>query len=319
MSNKVVVTGGAGFIGSHLVRFLAEEKGLEVHVVDDLSTGLESRVEKFPKGVSFHQVSIVHGDKLLEIFSGARAIFHQAAIPSVPRSVDDPVGTTLVNVQGTLEVLEAARKVGVKRVVFAASSSAYGDTEVLPKQEDMPMNPLSPYAVAKCAGETYMSIYARLHGMETVALRYFNIFGPGQDPKSDYAAVIPKFMTAALRNEPPTIFGTGKQSRDFTYIDNAVQANWLASQAGPEAWGKVMNIACGERITLLELWQSIRDLSGCDLEPEFAPKRRGDVDHSLADISRAAKLIGYRPEVTWQEGLKRAFLSYREAGAVSQG
>jgi len=237
-------------------------------------------------------------------------VFHQAAMASVPRSVAMPILTNSINTDGTLLVLESARQSGVRRVVFAASSSAYGETEVLPKVETLPATPLSPYALQKYTGEVYCRLYSELYGLETVALRYFNIFGPRQDPNSDYAAVIPLFVTAALAGRPPVIYGDGEQTRDFTYVENAVQANLLAADAD-RASGLVINIAAGKRTSLNELWRNIREIVDTDVEPRYADRREGDVRDSVADLARAAKFLGYGPGVALDEGLARTIDSFR--------
>jgi nucleoside-diphosphate-sugar epimerase len=240
-----------------------------------------------------------------------QVVFHEAAIPSVARSVDAPQATMLAGVQGTTVVLDVARRAGVKRVIFAASSSAYGDTPTLPKIEMMPSIPLSPYAASKLTGEHLMRIFAQLYGIETVSLRYFNIFGPRQDPKSEYAAVIPKFITAALRKERPVVFGDGEQTRDFCFIDNAVGANLAAAGASNKLSGEVVNIACGERTSLNQLLGHVGDLVGGRLDPEYRPTRAGDVRDSLADVGAARRLFGYRVEVDVREGLKRTFAAFQ--------
>lgn len=296
-----LVTGGAGFIGSHLVEALLAE-GHEVRVVDNFATGkLENLFPAIDK-IKLYEISITDAVVLQEAMEGVNYVFHQAAIPSVPRSVADPVTCHEVNVTGTFNVLNAARLAGVKRVVYAASSSAYGDIEGDYKQEDMAPRPLSPYGAAKLAGEYYMQVFYRVYGLETVCLRYFNVFGPRQDPKSEYAAVIPKFATAMLEGKSPTIYGDGTQSRDFTYIENTVKGNLLAvtSTIAP---GQVINLACGQRYTLLDLVDVINDYLGTNIKPTFAPPRTGDIKHSLADISKAEELLGYAPATLFKDGV----------------
>jgi nucleoside-diphosphate-sugar epimerase len=298
-----LVTGGAGFIGSHLVDGLLDE-GWQVRVLDDFSSGLEQNLVG-----SLPRIELLQGDILDEVVlaravAGADVVFHQAAIPSVPRSLEEPVRTNAVNITGTLSVLEAARQAGVRRVVFAASSSAYGDTEKLPKVEDMPANPLSPYALQKYAGEVYCRLFAQHFGLETVALRYFNIFGPRQNPDSPYSAVIPLFIRSCLRGQAARIHGDGEQSRDFTYVADAVQANLKAADA-PGGSGALVNIAQGRRTTLNELMTTIQELTGSEVPPIYGPSRAGDVRHSQADIARAQDLLGYEPVVSLREGLSR--------------
>ncbi len=297
-----LVTGGAGFIGSNIVRTLVKS-GNEVRVLDDFSTGKRENLS------GLEQVEVVEGSllerkKLEEALGGVRYVLHQAAIPSVPRSVADPLSSNEANVTGTLQLLEAARNKGVERVVYAASSSAYGDTEVLPKQESMPADPLSPYAVNKYTGELYAKVFADVYGLSTVSLRYFNIFGPFQDPASEYAAVIPKFILKLLEKEAPVIYGDGEQSRDFTYIDNAVAANLLACKSNQVGKGEVINVACGERYSLNELVAALNDIFGTAIDPAYSDPRPGDVKHSQADIARAKKLLGYEVKVGFKEGLR---------------
>ena len=300
---QALVTGGGGFIGSNIARALLE-RGDSVRVVDDFSTGREVNLE----GVDVEVVrgSIEDRDTVDRAMRDVEVVFHQAALPSVKRSVDDPVRTHAVNATGTLNVLDAARAAGVRRFVYASSSSAYGDTPVLPKREDMVPSPLSPYAVSKLAGEHYCKAFTKVYGLECVALRYFNVYGPRQDPTSHYSAVIPLFATALLTGATPTVFGDGEQTRDFTYIDNVVRANLLAAEAGPQVAGEAMNIACGERVSLNELLSAIAEVVGLeDFEAVYRDPRPGDVRDSLADISKAETLIGYVPQVRLSEGLKR--------------
>ena len=302
-----LITGGAGFIGSNLAEHLLRA-GKTVRVFDNLSTGIR---ENIPAGAEF-----VEGDlRVLEIVKraaeGVRYVLHVGAIPSVPRSVEEPLATNQVNVTGTLNVLLAARDCGVKRVVFSSSSSVYGDTPVLPKREDMTPSPLSPYAVHKITGEYYCRIFWQLYGLETVSLRYFNVFGPRQNPASEYAAVIPRFITAILNDQPPTVYGDGQQTRDFSHIENIIDANLAACEAGKEALGETFNIACGGRISLLDLIATINKIAGKKIAPKFDPPRPGDIKDSQADITKAGHLLGWRPRVDFQEGIEMAVAWYR--------
>jgi len=309
--SRYVVTGGAGFIGSHIAQTLADH-GHEVVVLDDLSTGHLHNLAGFRDRVEFVEGSICDLALLQDVFQGVDVVFHQAALASVPRSVAEPLASNEVNVTGTLKVLLAARDQKVRRVVYAASSSAYGDSEVLPKREDMPALPLSPYAITKYVDELYGKVFSDLYELPTIGLRYFNVFGARQDPQSQYAAVIPLFITRYLAGEAPLIHGDGGQSRDFTYIENVVQANLKAADAPAAADGRVYNVACGEAITVKDLCLRIRDLLGVDLEPEHGPTRVGDVRHSLADISAGRELLGYDPPVDLATGLERTVAWYRE-------
>jgi len=300
------VTGGAGFIGSHLVeRLLAD--GARVRVLDNFSTGARSNLP-FAKAFG-RRLEVVRGDirqrgVVERATRGVRVVFHQAAMRSVPRSVKDPLGANANNVTGTLHVLEAARRARVARVVYASSSSVYGDRPDLPKREDQSPAPISPYAVSKAAGEQYAAVWTRLFGVETVGLRYFNVFGPRQDPKSEYAAVIPRFILWGLRGKPLEVHGDGAQSRDFTYIDNVVEANLLAARAA-SVGGEVFNVGCGERVSLLEIIAKLETILGRRLTREHRPLRQGDVPHTLADVSKAKRLLGYSPLVPFDEGLQR--------------
>ena len=311
-----LVTGGAGFIGSNLAAGLLEG-GERVRVLDNFLTGkrenLAGLAERY--GDSFE---VVEGDlrdleTVRRAVAGASYVLHQGALPSVPRSVADPVLTNGINVGGTVNLLVASRDAGVRRVVYAASSSAYGDTPELPKRESMPPNPKSPYALQKLAGEHYMRIFCEIYGLETVSLRYFNVFGPKQDPASMYAAVVPRFITAILAGDSPVVYGDGRQTRDFTYVDNVVRANILACQAPKAACGKTINVACGERVSLLDILEILYDLASRRVPPRFEPARPGDVRDSLADVSRAEELLGYRPSVSFREGLLRTFGHLRGA------
>lgn len=308
---RYLVTGGAGFIGSHLVERLLG-RGDDVVVLDDFSTGRRENLAPFEGRYELVEASLTDPDACARAARGADYVLHQAALGSVPRSVDDPVTTHDVNATGTLHLLRAAAAAGVRRVVFAASSSAYGDTEELPKHEAMPTRPRSPYAVSKVAGEHYCRAFHASYGLETVSLRYFNVFGPRQDPASQYAAVVPLFVTAALEGRSPTIYGDGEQSRDFTYIANVVDANLLACDAGPAALGEVLNIGAGHRTTINQLWDTVRGLTGVDVEARHVDPRPGDVRHSLAALDRAADALGYRPGVDVDEGLRRTVAWYRE-------
>jgi nucleoside-diphosphate-sugar epimerase len=309
MSYRYLVTGGAGFIGSHIVRRLVDEGEL-VRVVDNLSTGQSIRLRDVRDSIEF-----VEGDLADERVSDKAVrdvtyVLHQAAVPSVQRSVDNPVGTNKANLTAALNLLESSRKAGVRRFVYAASSSAYGDTEILPKKEDMPPNPLSPYALQKFVGERYCKLYYDLYGLETVSLRYFNVFGPDQDPHSEYSAVIPKFINKLLAREPLTVYGDGEQSRDFTYVENVVQANFLALQA-IAAPGNVCNVGCGEKITLNELICLLEAVLGIKAEVNYTAPKAGDVRHSLADLSLARRILGYEAKIMVKEGLKRTVETFR--------
>jgi nucleoside-diphosphate-sugar epimerase len=310
MAETYLVTGGAGFIGSHIVETLVKA-GEEVRVIDNFATGRPSNIAPFRDQISFYEVDITDRAALDDPFDGVDYVLHEAAIPSVPRSVDDPLGTHNANVNGTLNVLEAARQAGVKRVVYAASSSAYGEIAGEFKQEDMKPGPLSPYAAAKLTGEYYCQAYFHVFGLETVALRYFNVFGPRQDPTSQYAAVIPLFITSILDGKPPTVHGDGLQSRDFTFVQNVVQGNLLACKAPAAAAGQVINLACGDSTTLMSLIDQINDILGTDVAPVHTPPRPGDIKHSKADITKARELLAYEPAVSFNEGLARTIEHYR--------
>jgi nucleoside-diphosphate-sugar epimerase len=305
-----LVTGGAGFIGSNLARALVA-KGETVRVLDNFSSGRKENLVDLQGKIELFTGDVTNRTDVEQAMIGADYVLHQAAIPSVPRSIDKPLDTNNANVLGTLTVLDVARITSVKRVVFAASSSAYGETPTLPKVETMAPDPLSPYAVSKIAGENYLKAYYLCYGLETVALRYFNVFGPHQDPKSEYAAVIPRFVTAALEGKPATIFGDGETSRDFCFIDNTVQANLLACTA-PGAAGKVFNVACGVRTTLLEVVKTIGNIVGKHVPPKHEPARAGDIKHSLADITAARTILGYTAPVSFEEGLKKTIEWYRQ-------
>lgn len=307
---KALITGGAGFIGSHLIRALTEDSN-EVVVLDDFSTGRRENIEAILPRISLIEGTITDIEVCREACAGVDVVFHQAAIPSVPRSFADPLTSHSANATGTLNMLVAAKDEGVSRFVAAASSSAYGDTPTLPKVETMRPTPMSPYSAQKYLLELYCAQFHRLFGLETFALRYFNIFGPRQDPNSPYGAVVPKFISALFEDTAPLIHGDGEQSRDFTYIDNAVQANLLAARAPAETAGQVFNVACGDRFTVNELLAALQKIIGVDRAPIHQESRAGDVKHSLADISRAQKHLGYRVLVDFSEGLAKTVDWYR--------
>ncbi len=319
---KMAVTGGAGFIGSNLAEYLLE-RGHELTVVDNFSTGRERNLsgwtDKFADRVQVLRFDINETSRLRRALEGAQYVFHQAAIPSVPRSVADPQATNLANISGTLSVLIAARDARVQRVVVASSSSVYGDDPGLPKREDRLGHPLSPYALSKTVSEEYCRLFYGLYGLETACLRYFNVFGPRQDPKSEYAAVIPRFTTRLLAGLPPIVYGDGEQTRDFTFVSNVVDANWIAA-THPNAKGEVFNIGCGTRTTLNQLVRELSLIIGTRCEPSFQPARQGDVRHSTADVDKAKRVLGYSPAVSLKEGLLRVVDWYRthpEAGNVA--
>lgn len=307
---RILVTGGGGFIGHHLVRALLD-RGDDVTVLDNFSTGFRSRLDSVADRITIVEGTILDPDVLDRAVAGREVILHEAAIPSVARSVVNPRASNEANVTGTIEVMLAAARHDVRRLVFAGSSSVYGAPKELPSRETQRAAPLSPYGASKLAAEHYIHTLGQLHGVETVVLRYFNVFGPGQDPSSEYAAVIPKFATAVLEGTRPTINGNGEISRDFTYIDNVVAANLLAaSQTGPAHL--TCNIACGARYSLLELLRLICEAGGRTVEPIFGPPRAGDVPHSQADISIAREMLGYEVVVPFPEGVARAVAWYRE-------
>src|SRR5580698_6914650 len=312
-----LITGIGGFIGSSLARELLQ-RGEQVRGVDNFSTGKRENLAQIEGRIDFRAADILDLDSMKTACAGVDYVLHQAAIPSVPKSVLDPIGNNQANVDGTVNVLVAARDAKVKRVIYAASSSAYGDTPTLPKHESMTPDPISAYAVAKLASERYMISFYRCYGLETVALRYFNIFGPRQDPSSPYSGVLAKFITQMLKGEQPAIFGDGEQSRDFTYIDNAVDANLLACKAPAEqAAGKVFNVATGRRVTLNETFTLLQGLTSYSGSPSYATERGGDIKHSLADISLAEKHLGYRPTVNFEDGLRRTVDWYRSQGKAA--
>ena len=310
--STALVTGIAGFIGSSIARALLAE-GATVRGIDNLSTGNLANIEEIRSLIDFRSVDILDTDALASATHGVDYIFHEAAIPSVPKSVDDPVGTNGPNLTGTLNILEAARKASVKRVLYAASSAAYGDSPTLPKTEAMLPGPISPYAVQKLAGEHYLSSYTRVYGLETVSLRYFNIFGPRQDPSSQYSGVLARFISLMLAGETPTIYGDGLTSRDFTYIDNVVSANLLAARApAANVAGKVFNVATGRRITLLDAFKEIKRITGYTGGINHAPEREGDIKHSVADISLAQQAFGYNVVADLAYGLEKTIAWCRQ-------
>ncbi len=305
---RIVITGGAGFIGSNLATELSKEKESEVIIVDDLSTGRVSNLEKINKNINLVRGSITDLQLLKGIFKDVDYVFHQAAIPSVPRSIKDPIASNNANVNGTLNVLVAAKDCNVKKVIYASSSSVYGDTPELPKREDMVPNPLSPYAVTKLLGEYYCKVFNEVYGLKTISLRYFNVYGPRQDPYSDYAAVIPRFINRVLENKPPVIYGDGEQTRDFTFVKDVVRANIQAMKSDANG---VYNIASGNRISINELANVIMKLMGRNLKPIHEAPREGDIRHSLGDISSAKKTLSYEPQYSVEEGLRRTIKWFR--------
>src|SRR5499427_199237 len=311
MASSFLVTGGAGFIGSGIVRALLA-RGDKVRVLDNFFSGKRENLAEVAADVELIEGDVRDAAAVARACAGVEVVFHEAAIPSVPRSLADPLASNDANVTGTLNLLHEAKRAGVRRVVYAASSSAYGDTPTLPKIETMRPAPLSPYAVSKLAGEYYCQVYARAYGLETVCLRYFNVFGPRQDPKSEYAAVIPKFITAALAGQAPRIFGDGTQSRDFCHIDNVVEANFKAASADPgQVSGGVFNIACGAATDLNQVVALVGDVLGRKIEPRYEPERAGDIKHSVADIGAARARLGYTASVSFAEGLRRTVEWYR--------
>ncbi|MBW8001985.1 MAG: SDR family oxidoreductase [Planctomycetes bacterium] len=306
---KFLVTGGAGFIGSNICRKLVQQ-GCFVRVIDNLLTGKKDNLNDIIDKIEFIQADMGDQKSIRNAMKDIDIVLHQGALPSVPKSIDDPAATHKHCTDATFTVLLAARDSGIKRFVYAASSSAYGDAPTSPKVETMPDNPLSPYAAAKLAGEYYCSVFAKSFGLQTISLRYFNVFGPYQDPTSQYAAVIPAFVTAILNDKPPTVYGDGLQSRDFTHVDNIVQANLLAVRA-PKTNGETINIACGQAVTINEIIELINQLTGKKIKPNYADTRPGDVKHSLADITKAEKLIGYKPILDFKNGLIKAIEWYK--------
>ncbi|MEM6628531.1 MAG: SDR family oxidoreductase [Bacteroidota bacterium] len=320
MKSNILVTGGAGFIGSNIVEnLLTDARVKRVRVLDNLSNGHRHNIKPFLSNPNFE---FVEGDirdykVCLDACKGMDKITHQAALGSVPRSIKAPLTTNEVNISGTLNVFTAAKDSGIERIVYACSSSTYGDSHALPKREEVIGQPISPYAVTKLVNELYAKVFASLYDMKFIGLRYFNVFGPRQDPYGAYAAVIPLFVKAIMTQEAPTIYGDGLQSRDFTYVDNAVQANLKALFTdNQEAFNEVYNIACGERTTVLDLYYTLRDIAGFDLDPIFAENRKGDVKHSHADISKAKNYLGYSPEVSVKAGLAQVYEWYKNQGRL---
>jgi UDP-glucose 4-epimerase len=311
---KALVTGGAGFIGSHLLRRLLAD-GFAVRVLDNFATGRRQNLDGLEKDMELVEGDIQSYERVHNAVNGCDVVFHFAALPSVPRSVQDPLTSNASNVIGTLNVLLASRDANVERVVFASSSSVYGTNPVMPKHEDLVPTPMSPYAVSKLAGEGYCRSFHQVYGLSSVAVRYFNVFGARQDPLSQYAAVIPRFILAGLRGEAPVVFGDGEQSRDFTFVDNAVAGTMLAMRA-PDVAGRVFNLACGERMTLNQTIAELETILNTKITAEYRPSRRGDIKHSLADISRARSELGYEPSVSFADGLRRTVAHYAELEGV---
>jgi UDP-glucose 4-epimerase len=309
--SRFVVTGGAGFIGSALVRGLLAKGAKRVAVVDNLYSGSERNLADVSGAVDLHRVDICDYESLAAAMKGAEFVFHEAAIPSVPRSINEPIPSHNTNIDGTFNVLRAAQEAGVKRVIYAASSSAYGDTDVLPKTESMRPLPKSPYAAQKLMGEYYMSVWASCFGMETVSLRYFNVFGPRQDPSSPYSGVLSLFMTAILDRRAPTIFGDGEQSRDFTYVEDVVALNLKALDAPASVSGKVFNAGNGGRITLNQAWELLQEIEGVRIAARYGPPRAGDVRDSQADTTSAVRELGHAPQFSFEQGMKATLDWYR--------
>ena len=314
-----LVTGGAGFIGSHLTRRIAAAGG-RVRVLDDFSTGHRRNVESIDGDVDIVEADMRDAAAVARAMDGVDYVLHEAAMSSVPRSLEDPAGTSEINLIGTITLLEAARRAGVSCFVAASSSAVYGEQDIEIKTETLPSEPISPYGASKLAAEEYYRTYSRALGLPTVALRYFNVFGPSQDPDSAYAAVLPRFMKAYASGEPPTIYGDGEQSRDFTFIDNVVDANLLACESAA-AWGKVINVACGGSITVNDLARVVREVMGVTIEPNHVDERAGDIRHSRADISRARELLGYEPRIDFREGIEKTVEWYttQDAGCQAGG
>ena len=311
--SRFLVTGGAGFIGSALVRGLLAHGASKVVVVDNLLTGHERNLDEVRGDLDFHRVDIREYDALRQAMDGIDVVFHEAAIPSVPRSIHEPVPSHEVNINGTFNVLRAAKEAGVRRVVYAASSSAYGDTEELPKVETMLPRPKSPYAAQKLMGEHYMSVWTSCFGLETVSLRYFNVYGPRQDPSSQYSGVLSLFMTAILNREAPTIFGDGEQSRDFTFVDDVAALNIKAAEAPSKVSGRMYNAGNGGRITLNEAWALLEKIEGVKIAPKYGPPRAGDVRDSQADTTNACRDLGHAPQFTFEQGMRATLDWYRES------
>ncbi len=311
--SRFLVTGGAGFIGSALVRGLLANGAKSVAVVDNLLTGHERNLDEVRGAVDFHRIDIREYDALRKAMQGIDVVFHEAAIPSVPRSIHEPVPSHEVNIDGTFNVLRSAKEAGVRRVIYAASSSAYGDTEVLPKVETMAPRPKSPYAAQKLLGEHYMSVWSSCFGLETVSIRYFNVYGPRQDPSSPYSGVLSLFMTAILNRQAPTIFGDGEQSRDFTFVDDVVAMNIKAAQAPSRISGQMYNAGNGGRISLNEAWALIEKIEGVKIAPKYGPQRAGDVRDSQADTTRASRDLGHAPQFTFERGMRATLNWYRQS------
>jgi nucleoside-diphosphate-sugar epimerase len=310
MRDHYVVTGGAGFIGSAIVRGLLSEGARPVVVIDSLVTGREANLEEVRDAIEFHQADIRNYDEIAPLLRGAKVVFHEAAIPSVPRSIEEPEFTHDVNVNGTFTLLRAAKAGEVGRVVYAASSSAYGDTEILPKVETMAPNPKSPYALHKLVGEYYAAIFSQVYRLDTVSLRYFNVYGPRQDPGSPYSGVLSLFMKAILQRCPPTIFGDGEQSRDFTYVEDVAALNLKAARARNVS-GRMYNAGNGGRITLNQAWALLQQIEGVRIAANYGPPRPGDVRHSQADVSEAVRDLGHAPQFSFDEGMRRTLDWYR--------
>ncbi|MGD0016263.1 MAG: SDR family oxidoreductase [Verrucomicrobiia bacterium] len=311
MGAEYLITGGAGFIGSNLAEQLVRD-GKSVRVFDNFSTGRRENLSGIKTKIEILDGDLRNIAEVRKAVVGVRYVLHVAALPSVQRSVEDPLTTHEVNVNGTLNLLIAARETRCQRVVLSSSSAVYGDTPTLPKREDMTPNPISPYGASKIIGEYYCHLFWQLYGLETVSLRYFNVFGPRQDPQSEYAAVIPKFITNMLAGRSPTIFGDGTQTRDFSHIDNVVEANLAACMASKKALGESFNIACGERISLLELVDTINRVTGKNITPKFDPARPGDILHSQADVTKARELLGWNPGINFREGIEKTIAWYRQ-------
>ena len=311
---KYLVTGGAGFIGSNIVKKILEQ-GDYVRVVDNFSTGKKENIKEFISNPNFELLEgdLSNLDVAKKAVEGIDYVLHQAAIPSVQRSIDDPLKSNKTNVDGTLNMLIASRDEKVKRFVYAASSSAYGDNPQLPKKEDFPVLPISPYALTKYVGERYCQIFWRLYGLPTICLRYFNVFGPKQDPNSQYSAVIPKFITSLLKGDKPVVYGTGEQSRDFTFVDNVVAVNLLSAKS-EKGFGEVFNVGCGDQASLNQLLEMLRDILGTNIKADYKEARLGDVLHSRADISKGQKILGYSPKIGIKEGLIKTVNWYKENG-----
>jgi len=312
-----LVTGGAGFIGSHLVERLVAD-GATVRVLDNFSTGKRANLAPFLSRIELIEGDIREAEACARACHGVEVVFHEAALPSVPKSLADPVTTHDVNVNGTLNMLVAAREAGARRFIYAASSSAYGETPTLPKVETIPPEPLSPYAVQKLLGEQYCQVFSRCYGLQTLSLRYFNVFGPRQDPASQYAAAIPAFVTAILQGEPPVVYGDGEQTRDFTYVDNVVHANLLGA-AAKRTQGEVLNIGCGEHVSVNQVIREINRLLRREVQPRYAPARTGDIRDSWADIRLARRMLNYQPTVGFAEGLSRTIDWYAKASLCGIG